>query len=119
MSKYLNGYVIAKRQRFDMEYRIVRQNDKAEKWVHGIGECKFDKNGNILEMIGTIQDITERKNAEEEEKSLNRKLNERIEELERIQKLTINRELKMIELKKRINELETQIHSENSEKVKK
>ncbi|MCX6814352.1 MAG: PAS domain S-box protein [Candidatus Aenigmarchaeota archaeon] len=47
----------------------------------------------------TVRDITEQKKAEEELKS-------KVEELERFNKLAVGRELKMIELKKRIGELE-------------
>jgi len=52
------------------------------------------------ERVGIIlQDITERKNAE-------KKLKEKLEELEEFKKITVGRELKMIELKDRIRELE-------------
>lgn len=54
------------RKRFDYEYKIVRINDKAVRWVHGLGELEYDADGNPVRRIGTIQDITERKLAEEE-----------------------------------------------------
>jgi PAS domain S-box-containing protein len=47
----------------------------------------------------TVRDITEQKKAEEELKS-------KVEELERFNRLSVGRELKMVELKKRIEELE-------------
>ncbi|NTV23347.1 MAG: PAS domain S-box protein [Nanoarchaeota archaeon] len=53
-----------------------------------------------------VRDITEKKKTEEERERLIRTTQEKVEELERFQSLTINRELKMIELKKRIAELE-------------
>ncbi len=65
LSEYLKNDVIAKRNRFNKEYRILRINDKKERWVQGIGEVEFDEKGNISQMIGTIQDITERKKADE------------------------------------------------------
>ena len=52
--------------------------------------------------IATINDITEIKRTENE-------LKVRMNELERWHKLTVDRELKMIELKKRIRELETSL----------
>ncbi len=66
MNQYLLQEVIAKQQRFDKEYRIIRKNDRQECWVHGLGDVTFDEQGNILSMIGTIQDITERITYEDE-----------------------------------------------------
>ncbi len=65
MDQYLREEVIAKRKPFSKEYRIIQKNNGETKWVYGLGEVKFDTNGKILSMIGTIQDITERKKAEE------------------------------------------------------
>ncbi len=65
MSDYFTYEVIGKKKRFDKEYKIVRKSDKAERWVHGLGELVFDTNGNPVTMIGTIQDITERKESAE------------------------------------------------------
>ena len=64
MAKYLNENVLARRERFDKEYRIVRQSDRRECWVHGIGELECDAEGNVIGMIGTIQDITDQKQVE-------------------------------------------------------
>jgi signal transduction histidine kinase/ABC-type amino acid transport substrate-binding protein len=51
-------------QTFDAIYRIIRHNDQSERWIHGLGKLEFDAQGHPLRMIGTIQDITERKQAE-------------------------------------------------------
>lgn len=66
MEKYFYNKVIKEKQKFDKEYRIIRSNDNQERWVHGIGQLQFDENGKVVQMLGTIQDITERKNAERE-----------------------------------------------------
>jgi len=66
MNRYLREEVISNRNTFDKEYRIIRKNDGESRWVHGLGEVKFDSVGNILSMIGTIQDITERKQLEQQ-----------------------------------------------------
>ena len=50
---------------FDHEYKIIRVNDKSERWVHGLGTIEYDEQSNPVRRVGTIQDITERKQAEE------------------------------------------------------
>ncbi|MGA3081332.1 MAG: EAL domain-containing protein [Terracidiphilus sp.] len=64
MAAYYTDEVVGKRNAFDKEYRIVRQNDRAEHWVHGLGRLEFDAQGIPIKMHGTIQDITGRKLAE-------------------------------------------------------
>lgn len=66
MGNYLVNEVIGRRLPFSKEYRIVRKNDGQIRWVHGLGQAKFDDAGNALSLIGTIQDITVRKTIEEE-----------------------------------------------------
>ena len=66
MDNYFKIDVIGGRNDFDKEYQITRQNDKSERWVHGIGRLKFNENNELIYMVGTIQDITERKLAEQE-----------------------------------------------------
>lgn len=65
MLEYFNKEVFGRQIPFDREYRIVRHNDKAERWVHGLGDLENDSNGRLWKMRGTIQDITERKQMEE------------------------------------------------------
>lgn len=65
MNAYLVHEVIGKKQRFDKEYKVVNQLNGKEYWVHGIGDLELDENGLPAKMIGTIQDITEKKEAEE------------------------------------------------------
>lgn len=64
MDTYLNEEVVDNKTSFAKEYRITRINDKQTRWVQGFGETTFDHNGNLIELIGTIQDITERKTYE-------------------------------------------------------
>ncbi|OFY84505.1 MAG: hypothetical protein A3F72_13940 [Bacteroidetes bacterium RIFCSPLOWO2_12_FULL_35_15] len=64
--EYLELEVIGKKQRFDKEYKIINQKTQEELWVHGIGELEFDNNDNPIKMVGTIQDITERKQSQQE-----------------------------------------------------
>ena len=66
MVDYFANEVLGKGQAFDKEYRIIRRNDGSVRWVHGLGKLEFDPSGRPLRMHGTIQDITERKRADEE-----------------------------------------------------
>ncbi|MEM5565095.1 PAS domain S-box protein [Psychroserpens sp. AS72] len=65
---------IKEKLRFDKEYRILKHDTKQVIWVHGIGEFIFDSDANPIKMIGTIQDITQRKQSQirlqQSEKSL-------------------------------------------------
>lgn len=61
-------------------------------------------------IVCTLEDITERKQAEKE-------LAERMEELERFTRLTVDRELKMIYLKEEINTLLEQLGREKKYKI--
>ena len=65
---------------FDAEYRIQRADTGEERWVHGLGRLERDPAGVPLRLIGTIQDITERKQAEAEIQALNTNLERRVEE---------------------------------------
>jgi PAS domain S-box-containing protein len=65
MIDYFQNYVLKLRNNFDKEYRIIRSSDKKEIWVHGVGELELDNEGNPIKMFGTIQDVTNRKKAEE------------------------------------------------------
>ncbi len=58
----------------------------------------FDKNGKKINYIKVAEDITERKQIDE-------KLKKRMQELEIFNNATVNREMKIIELKKEINKL--------------
>ena len=66
MSDYFANEVIGRGQTFNKTYRIIRRSDRAERWMHGLGRLEFDAQGQALKMYGTIQDITERKQAETE-----------------------------------------------------
>ncbi len=49
---------------FDYEYKIIRVNDKAVRWVHGLGSIEYDEHSHPVRRVGTIQDITDRKLAD-------------------------------------------------------
>jgi len=65
MVRYFAEEVLGRRVPFDHEYQIVRRSDGAERWVHGLGRLELDADGDVVAMIGTIRDITERKELED------------------------------------------------------
>jgi PAS domain S-box-containing protein len=77
----------------------------------------LDDSGNYAGSIAAVADITERKQAEDEIRKLNEELEQRVkerttelekanEELHKLNRVFVGRELRMVELKERIRELE-------------
>lgn len=61
---YLQNEVFGRGLPFDLEYRIIRPSDGEVRWMHGLGELERDASGRPVKLRGTVQDITERKLAE-------------------------------------------------------
>jgi diguanylate cyclase (GGDEF)-like protein len=70
MVKYFTTEIIGKGRAFDKVFRIIRQSDQAQRWVHGLGNVVTDAQGQVLKVQGTIQDITERKHMEDQVRQL-------------------------------------------------
>jgi len=70
MIGYFTDEVLGKGLPFDKSYRIVRYEDGAEHWVHGLGKLEFDHQQRPVRMFGTIQNITERKLTEDRIRTL-------------------------------------------------
>lgn len=75
ISDYFINDVLVNKIDFNKEYQIVRKSDNKVLWVHGIGKLKFNTSGEPIAMIGTIRDITERKESEEKIKISNDRYN--------------------------------------------
>jgi len=56
---------IASRRQFRAEFRI-RRPDGSLRWLTNLGRAEYDDGGRPLRMLGTVQDITDRKQAEHE-----------------------------------------------------
>ncbi len=76
LNQYMTEEVILNHKSFNKEYRIIRKSDGEIRWVLGLGKLVFDAEDNVISLIGTIQDITERKRAEENLVQLNLQLKE-------------------------------------------
>ncbi|MBI4706444.1 MAG: PAS domain S-box protein [Candidatus Omnitrophica bacterium] len=88
-------------QQWNMEFRIKMPNGE-NKWIHGSSMPKLNAKDGSIVWTGTFLDITARKKVEDE-------LSRKLRELEIFQKAAIGRELKMIELKKKIEKLEEEL----------
>ncbi|MDD1743220.1 MAG: PAS domain S-box protein [Methanomassiliicoccales archaeon] len=64
-----------------------------------------DSRGNVLGVFAAARDVTARKKAEEELALQRKRELDRLSDLEKFQRLTVGRELKMVELKKEIEDL--------------
>jgi hypothetical protein len=71
-----------------------------------------DASGDVLGVFAAARDVTAQKKVEAELAEQRTRELERLADLERFQKLTVGRELKMIELKKEIEELHAKIPQE-------
>jgi PAS domain S-box-containing protein len=66
-------HAIETRTDYDIEYRVVRP-DGTQRWVAAKGRSFYHSNGQVLGMVGVVQDITERKSQVEELKNLSREI---------------------------------------------
>jgi PAS domain S-box-containing protein len=73
MERYL-GELLARGTRFDREYRVVDQSSGEVRWVHGLGELQRGPAGEPRRLVGTIQDVSSRKMAEDEQRALQAKV---------------------------------------------
>jgi signal transduction histidine kinase len=58
---------------FEHDLRFVRP-DGTVRYVHSLAHPSFDESGNVSEYVGTVMDITERREEEEARKELSRRL---------------------------------------------
>lgn len=85
----------------NLEYRILTKNGET-KWVSHSWSPIYTEDQKMKYIVSVVRDISESKIFEQN-------LKEKIEELERYKNVTVDREIKMIELKNKINELHKQL----------
>lgn len=74
---------IALGRRFSHEFRVFRADDGKERWMHDLGDVEYGPHGGPLRIVGIIQDITDRKAAEEKLRGYARRLIELEEDTRR------------------------------------
>jgi len=85
------------REKFNMEYRLKGASGEYS-WIQDIGTPRYDTKGFFMGYVGHCTDVDSRKKAEQA-------LKEKMSDLERFSRITVDRELHMIELKKEVNRL--------------
>ncbi len=93
-----------------IEYDECIDLPSGKKWLYSIYTNVIDENGEVTGVQIISQDITARKEAEI-------KLEHKMDELQRFNDLTVTRELKMVELKKEINELLNRLGEKDKYKI--
>lgn len=58
-------FVMESGGRYDAIFKIIRKNDQQERWVSALGTMRKDLRSGRRQLIGTAQDITEQKQAED------------------------------------------------------
>ena len=58
VQSYLS-HCIQNKEPFDYEYPIIQANSGSRIWVHGLGEFELGDDGNVIQIFGTVQDITD------------------------------------------------------------
>lgn len=107
----LRNEAINANQPFDLDFR-VRLPSGATRWINCKGAALYDETGNPQRAFGVNVDITERKQTEEALRWQAEELRQRNEELERFNRAMTGRELDMIALKRRINDLSRELGRE-------
>ncbi|OQX17102.1 MAG: hypothetical protein BWK76_10655 [Desulfobulbaceae bacterium A2] len=113
---YLNS--LKTRTSYSIDHRLLLPDGRI-KYVHE--QCEtFYEIDEPLRSVGTVQDITDQKLVEERLRNISEELEQRVRErtaelesknseLERINRLFVGRELRMVELKERLKEVERQL----------
>jgi PAS domain S-box-containing protein len=108
--KAREGYQKAFAKGFVTDYPLtIRHFDGRLSHVLYNASVYKDVNGKVLGVFAAARDVTALKKAEVELAEQRARELDRLAELERFQKLTVGRELKMIELKKEVNDLKRQL----------
>ncbi|RUT01238.1 hypothetical protein DSM106972_067890 [Dulcicalothrix desertica PCC 7102] len=56
--------------KYDIEYRTIGIQDDIERWIAAKGQAYFNREGEVVRFVGTVLDITQKKQAEVEREQL-------------------------------------------------
>jgi PAS domain S-box-containing protein len=127
VSQKINTILNLKEEQYSYTARLLHANG-TYRWQTVIGQIiERDESGKAARLIGIRMDIDETKKAEDEIRKLNMQLEQKVKErtleleqkngdLERMNKLFVGRELRMIELKNTIHDLEEKLKTKDLKK---
>jgi PAS domain S-box-containing protein len=95
---FFMAFFSGEKDSLEYSHRIIRKDTSEIRYIYERCINERDADGTIVRFIGMIQDITERKQAEE-------KSAEHLRELEQWYRVTLNREDRVLELKDEVNTL--------------
>lgn len=100
---------VASGKKFVVDVRL-KKKDGTYCWYSTRGKTiSKNEDGSAKRMVGTLTDISDRKKAEEELVISRAKLEDKLQEAKKLNELTVDREIKMVELKNKIKELEAKL----------
>lgn len=88
---------IAKKAPFDVEFRI-KLDDGSFRYLHGLAEVIYDDTDTAIKMLGTTQDVTDRKRTERELTESKTLLEEKAKQFEELNKQLAKSEVELKEL---------------------
>lgn len=88
---------------YNIEARFLR-HDGTVLWVYGRATAEHDAAGNVSGYLGTVTDISAMKQAQQ-------RLEEQVDELERFRRVTLEREIRMKEIRDENAALKARIHA--------
>lgn len=127
VSQKINGILNLQDEQYSYTARLLHANG-TYRWQTVIGQIiERDESGKAVRLIGIRMDVDETKRAEDEIRKLNMQLEQKVKErtleleqkngdLERMNKLFVGRELRMIELKNTIHDLEEKLKTKDLKK---
>lgn len=127
VSQKINTILNLQEEQYSYTARLLHANG-TYRWQTVIGQIiERDESGKAVRLIGIRMDVDETKRAEDEIRKLNMQLEQKVKErtleleqkngdLERMNKLFVGRELRMIELKNTIHDLEEKLKTKDLKK---
>lgn len=78
VEEHFKQVVAGQARDYQAEYRIIRPSDGAVRWIEAVAQIERDDTGKALRLIGAHLDVTERKEADAQQRLLMQELSHRV-----------------------------------------